>query len=161
VICSCSVEAAPEYLGVPGIIQARLDLQNAEGGVNGHKITAIEAEDQTSPSVAPTATQGTLSKGVLGLISVSALFFTGATFPEPAGVPVTGSCQDGPEWGEQPYANMFASDTGSIDPKYPVNTILGKFLVTHGGNVVAAYGYGISPSSSRSAIGTVQSVIHA
>jgi branched-chain amino acid transport system substrate-binding protein len=161
VICSCSGEAAPEYLGVPGIIQARFDLQNAQGGINGHKITAIEADDQTSPSVAPTAIQSTLSKGALGLISVSALFFTGAKFPEQAGVPVTGSSQDGPEWGEQPYTNMFASDTGSIDPKYPVNTNLGKFLVSHGGNVVASYGYGISPSSSRSAIGTVQSVIHA
>jgi branched-chain amino acid transport system substrate-binding protein len=161
VICSCSGEAAPEYQGVPGIIQARLDLQNAQGGVNGHKIVAIEADDQTSPSVAPTAIQSALSKGAIGLISVSALFFTGAKFPEQAGVPVTGSSQDGPEWGTQPYTNMFASDTGSIDPKYPVNTNLGKFLVSHGGNVVGAYGYGISPSSSRSAIGTVQSVIHA
>jgi branched-chain amino acid transport system substrate-binding protein len=158
VICSCSGEAAPEYQGVAGIIQARLDLQNAMGGVNGHKLTAIEADDQTSPSVAPTAIQSTLAKGVIGLISVSALFFTGAKFPQEAGVPVTGSSQDGPEWGTQPYTNMFASDTGSIDPKYPVNTNIGKFLVSHGGNVVGAYGYGISPSSSRSAIGTVQSV---
>jgi branched-chain amino acid transport system substrate-binding protein len=158
VICSCSGEAAPEYQGVAGIIQARLDLQNAMGGVNGHKLTAIEADDQTSPSVAPTAIQSTLAKGVIGLISVSALFFTGAKFPQEAGVPVTGSSQDGPEWGTQPYTNMFASDTGSIDPKYPVNTNIGKFLVSHGGNVIGAYGYGISPSSSRSAIGTVQSV---
>jgi branched-chain amino acid transport system substrate-binding protein len=161
VICSCSGVAAPEYQGVPGIIQARIDLQNAMGGVNGHMITAIEADDQTSPSVAPTAIQSALSKGAIGLISVSALFFTGAKFPEQAGVPVTGSSQDGPEWGTQPYTNMFASDTGSIDPKYPVNTNLGNFLVSHGGTVVGAYGYGISPSSSRSAIGTAQSVIHA
>jgi branched-chain amino acid transport system substrate-binding protein len=56
---------------------------------------------------------------------------------------------------------MFASDNGSVDPKYPVNTGIGKFLVSHGGNVVGSYGYGISPSSTRAAIATVQSVIHA
>ena len=36
---------------------------------------------------------------------------------------MTGGSFDGPEWGTQPYTNMFASDTGSIDPKYPVNTL--------------------------------------
>ena len=94
-------------------------------------------------------------------MSDSALFFEGAKYANQAGIPVTGSFQDGPEWGQEPYTNMFASDNGSVDPKYPVNTGIGKFLVSHGGKVVAAYGYGISPSSSRSAIGAVQSVIHA
>jgi branched-chain amino acid transport system substrate-binding protein len=160
-ICTCSGAGAPEYQGVAGIYNARIDLQNAMGGVNGHKIVGIVADDQTSPSVAPTAIQSAMAKGVIGLVSVSALFFTGAKFPEQAGIPVTGSSQDGPEWGEKPYTNMFAADTGSIDPKYPVNTNIGKFLVSHGGTVLGSYGYGISPSSSRSAIGTGLSVIHA
>jgi ABC-type branched-subunit amino acid transport system substrate-binding protein len=160
-VCTCSGAGAPEYQGVQGIFQARIDAQNAAGGVNGHKIVGIVEDDQTSPSVAPTAIQAALSKGAIGLVSVGALFFEGAKFPQQAGVPVTGSSQDGPEWGQQPYTNMFAADTGSIDPKYPVNTNIGKFLVSHGGNNVASYGYGISPSSSRSAIGTGLSVIHA
>ncbi len=160
-VCTCSGAGAPEYQGVQGIFQARIDAQNAAGGVNGHKLVGIIEDDQTSPSVAPTAIQTALSKGAIGLVSVGALFFEGAKFPQQAGVPVTGSSQDGPEWGQQPYTNMFAADTGSIDPKYPVNTNIGKFLVSHGGNNVASYGYGISPSSSRSAIGTGLSVIHA
>ncbi len=160
-VCTCSGAGAPEYQGVQGIFQARIDAQNAAGGVNGHKLVGIVEDDQTSPSVAPTAIQTALSKGAVGLVSVGALFFEGAKFPQQAGVPVTGSSQDGPEWGQQPYTNMFAADTGSIDPKYPVNTNLGKFLVSHGGTNVASYGYGISPSSSRSAIGTGLSVIHA
>ena len=56
---------------------------------------------------------------------------------------------DGPEWGTQPFTNMFASDVGSLDPKYPVNTAIGGFLKAHGGTVVCSYGYGISPSSTR------------
>ena len=85
-----------------------------------------------------------------------ALFFEGAKYAQEAGIPVTGSSSDGPEWGTQPYTNMFASDTGSIDPKYPVETTVGKFLKEHGGTTIGTYGYGISPSSTRSAIGTAQ-----
>ena len=74
---------------------------------------------------------------------------------------MTGSYDDGPEWGTQPYTNMFASDNGSVDPKYPVNTLLGNFLKQHGGTVLGSYGYSISPSSSRAAISTAQSFEHA
>ena len=76
-------------------------------------------------------------------------------------MPVTGGFFDGPEWGTQPYTNMFAADVGSLDPKYPVNTGIGTFLKAHGGTVVCSYGYGISPSSTRSAVGTVDSFEHA
>ncbi|HEX4218272.1 MAG TPA: ABC transporter substrate-binding protein [Acidimicrobiales bacterium] len=160
-VCSCSGPAAPEYQGAVGAFRARVDLQNANGGVNGHKISTLVLDDQTSPTQDPTAVQEAVSHGVIGIVAVSALFFEGAKYAQQAGIPVTGSSSDGPEWGTQPYTNMFAADTGSIDPKYPVNTGVGNFLVAHGGNVVGAYGYGISPSSTRAAIGTVQAVIHA
>ncbi|HEX3567997.1 MAG TPA: ABC transporter substrate-binding protein, partial [Acidimicrobiales bacterium] len=160
-VCTCSGAGGPEYQGVPGAMRARIDLQNANGGVDGHKILVVVYDDQTSPTQASTAVQEAVSKGVLGIVSISALFFEGAKYAQQAGIPVTGSFQDGPEWGQQPYTNMFAADNGSVDPKYPVNTGIGKFLVSKGGNVIASYGYGISPSSTRSAIGTVQSVIHA
>ena len=108
-----------------------------------------------------TAVQDAISKGAFGLVSVSPLFFSAAKYPNQAGIPVTGGSFDGPEWGTQPYTNMFASDTGSVDPKYPVNTAIGSFLKSHGGTTVASYGYSISPSSTRSAIGTAQSFEHA
>jgi len=160
-VCSCSGPAGPEYLGAAAAFRARVDQQNALGGVNGHQISTDVFDDATNPSLDPTAVQNALSKHVLGIVAVSALFFAGAKYANQAGVPVTGASSDGPEWGTQPYTNMFASDSGSIDPKYPVNTEIGKFLVSHGGSIVGSYGYGISPSSTRSAIGTVQSVIHA
>ena len=160
-ICSCTGPAGPEYQGVQGAFQARIAVQNAQGGVNGHKIQTIFEDDATNPAQDPTAVQTVLSKHVLGIVAVNAVFFGGAKFANQAGVPVTGASSDGPEWGQPPYTNMFASDTGSIDPKYPVNTAIGKFLVSHGGSVVGSYGYGISPSSSRSAIATVRSVVHA
>jgi branched-chain amino acid transport system substrate-binding protein len=148
-VCTCSGAGAPTYQGVTGAFHARVDYQNAHGGVNGHKISTLVLDDQTSPTQAATAVQEAVSHGVLGIVSVSALFFEGAKYAQQAGIPVTGSFQDGPEWGMQPNTNMFASDNGSLDPKYPVNTAAGKFLVSHGGTVVGSYGYSISPSSTR------------
>ena len=58
--------------------------------------------------------------------------------------------------GKQPYTNMFASDNGSVDPRYPANTGTATFMKQHGGTVLGAYGYGISPSSSRAAEGTAE-----
>jgi ABC-type branched-subunit amino acid transport system substrate-binding protein len=154
-------EAGPEFSDSPQGFRARIALQNAEGGVNGHKIIPLVIDDQTSPSEDPTAVQDAISKGAFGIVADSPLFFEGAKYPQQAGIPVTGGSFDGPEWGEQPYTNMFAADTGSVDPKYPVSTGIGKLLKTLGGTTVASYGYGISPSSARSAEGTADSFVHA
>jgi len=144
----------------PAGFKARIALQNAQGGVNGHKIVPLVIDDQTSPTLVVTAVQNAISKGAFGIVSESPLFFEAAKYPQQAGIPVTGAYNDGPEWGQQPYTNMFASDLGSVDPKYPVNTLIGGFLRSHGGTVLGAYGYGISPSSSRSAIGISRAFTH-
>jgi len=132
---------------------ARIDEQNAMGGVNGHKLVPLVIDDQTSPTVIATALQDALSKGAFGIVSQSPLFFLADKIPNQQGVPVTGSYDDGPEWGTQPFTNMFASDHGSTDPKSPVNTLVGGFLKSHGGTVLGTYGYGISPSSAGAARG--------
>jgi len=144
----------------PGAFEARIDLQNAEGGVNGHKLVPLVLDDQTSPSQIATVVQEADSKA-FGIVSQSPLFFLAAKYPQQQGIPVTGSYSDGPEWGEQPYTNMFAADVGSLNPKYPVTTLAGNFLKAHGATVLGTYGYGISPSSSRAAIQTADSFKHA
>ncbi len=160
-ITSLTGEGSSEFSNAPVGFNARIAMQNAEGGVNGHKIVGIVLDDQTSPTEVATAVQSALSKGALGIVSDSPLFFLADKYPNEQGVPVTGGFFDGPEWGTQPFTNMFASDVGSLDPKYPVNTAIGGFMKAHGGTVICSYGYGISPSSSRSAIGTVDSFVHA
>ena len=145
----------------PAGFEARLDLQNAEGGVNGHRLVPLIIDDQTNPSEIATAVQSAISKGAFGIVSQSPLMFLAAKYPQQAGMPVTGTYDDGPEWGQQPYTNMFAADNGSVDPKYPVNTQLGDLFKKLGGTVLGAYGYSISPSSSRAAIGTADSFKHA
>ncbi len=140
----------------PSAFEARIDLQNSEGGVDGHKLVPLVIDDQTSPSEIATAVQEADSKA-FAIVSQSPLFFLAAKYPQQQGVPVTGSYSDGPEWGEQPYTNMFAADDGSVDPKYPVNTLAGQFLKERGATKLATFGYGVSPSSSRAAIQTADS----
>ena len=161
-ISSLTGPGSSEFSQAAAGFNARVALQNAEGGVNGHKINGIVLDDQTSPTQIATAVQEALSKGAIGIVSTSPLFFLAAKAPNQQGVPVTGGFFDGPEWGTAPYqSNMFASDVGSVNPKYPVNTAIGSFMKAHGGTVICSYGYGISPSSTRSAIGTVDSFVHA
>ncbi len=161
-ISSLTGQAGSEFGNSPAGFNARIALQNAQGGVNGHKIKGIILDDQTSPTQIATVVQQALSKNPIGIVSNSPLFFLAAKYPNQAGVPVTGGFFDGPEWGTPPYqSNMFAADVGSVDPKYPVNTAIGSFMKQHGGTVICSYGYGISPSSTRSAIGTVDSFVHA
>ena len=156
-ITSLTGPGSAEFSQAAAGFKGRLALQNAEGGVNGHKLVGLVLDDQTSPTAIATAVQDALAKGAFGIVSTSPLFFLAAKTPQQQGVPVTGGFFDGPEWGTQPYTNMFASDAGSVDPKYPVNTGFGTFIKQHGGTVLCTYGYGISPSSSRSAIGTADS----
>jgi len=149
--------AAPLFQTAPQGFYARIALQNAEGGVNGHRLVPIVIDDQTSPTQAATAVQDAISKGAIGIVSDTSLFFGAYRFAQEQGVPVTGGSLDGPEWGEQPNTNMFAADTGSVDPTYPANTDLGQFLRSHGGTVLGSYGISISPSSTHSAIGVSES----
>jgi branched-chain amino acid transport system substrate-binding protein len=136
---------------------ARVDEQNAMGGVDGHKLVPLVIDDQTSPTEIVTAVQEAVSKNVIGIVSGSPIFFLAAKYAQQAGMPVTGTYTDGPEWGEKPYTNMFASDRGSVNPKYPVNLLIGHLLREYGGTVVGTYGYTISPLSTASAEGDAQS----
>jgi ABC-type branched-subunit amino acid transport system substrate-binding protein len=160
-VCSCSGLAGSAYQGAEGAYLARIKVANADGGVHGHSIVPLFIDDQSNPGLDASGVQEAIAKGAKGIVAVSALFYEGAKYAQQAGIPVTGAYTDGPEWGTQPNTNMFASDLGSVNPKYPVNAQIGKFLVSHGGTVVGSYGYGVSPSSARSAVQTADSVKHA
>ena len=143
--------AGPEYSDANLGFLARIALQNAQGGINGHKIVPLVIDDQSSPTTITTGVQDAISKGAIGIVSDSPVFFLAAKVPYQAGIPVTGGSFDGPEWGTSPYTNMFAADSGSVDPKFPVNTVFSSFLRARGGTVLGSYAYAISPSSVRGA----------
>ena len=158
-VTSLTGPGADQFVPGPDAFTARIAEQNAMGGVNGHMIRGIIIDDQT---VQPTlAIQNALSQGAFGIVAESPLFFLGAKFPQQQGVPVTGGSVDGPEWGEQPYTNMFAADTGSVDPAQPASTLPGKFMKEHGGTILGSYGYPIGGTSKVGAVNASKSFEHA
>jgi branched-chain amino acid transport system substrate-binding protein len=146
--------AASEFSTSPQGFLARIDAQNAAGGVNGHKIDPIVFNDQGSLTTVVTAVQQAISEGAVGIVNDTPFFFAAYKVAQKAGIPVTGGSFDGPEWGQQPNTNMFASDVGSIDAHYPINVGLAKFFKSKGGTVLGSYGYSVSSSSTRAATGT-------
>ena len=148
-VASLTGEDAALNADSPKGFTARVDAQNAAGGINGHKIDPIIIDDQTSPTQVVVAVQQAISDGVVGIVSNTPLMFEAAKYAQQAGIPVTGGSFDGSEWGTQPNTNMFPSDAINTDPKVPWSKATGAFLKAHGGTNVATYGYGISPSSTH------------
>jgi branched-chain amino acid transport system substrate-binding protein len=150
-ITSLTGSASPEYTGIIPGAQARIDQQNAAGGVDGRQIKLATADDTSSPTGAATAAAVLISKNVFAMIGESPFIFGGAQTLLKHAIPVVGGGYDGPEWGTQPFTNMFA--LSPVDPHYPVNNGGALFIKQQGGDVTSAFGYGESPSSTAAAKG--------
>jgi ABC-type branched-subunit amino acid transport system substrate-binding protein len=156
-ISSLTGPAATEYGDSQQGCTARVDLQNSEGGVNGRRIELSVVDDETSPTYLQSAVEAADDGDSLGIVANSPFFFLAAKDAQAAGMPVTGNSADGPEWGEQPYTNMFDAFRGSENPSTPVNSVFGSFLKQHGGTNIGTYGYGVSPLSAEEATGAADS----
>jgi branched-chain amino acid transport system substrate-binding protein len=77
-ITSLTSPAATEFASDPSGFLARVDLQNANGGINGHRLVPLVIDDETSPTAINTAVDEAISKGAIGIVSASALFFLAA-----------------------------------------------------------------------------------
>jgi len=149
--------AASQAVHIPDGFKARIDAQNAKGGVFGRKITFIVEDDQTSPAGNQTASQAELAKGVFAIDNNSALTFGSAQAMAAQGIPVVGGGYDGPEWSQPAYPNMFSTSYSQFTshPRYSIDPTLIKKA---GGHRFAIVGYGISPSSSLAATDTATSL---
>jgi branched-chain amino acid transport system substrate-binding protein len=143
--------ASDTYTGVARAAQARIDVQNAAGGVNGQQIKLLVKDDTSTPTGNATATQELISSNVLGLIQISPFTFESTRIMQQAGLPVVGSGTDGPEWGEQPNTNMFSLESTFWDPKNPQYAI--PEGIWKGVTAIGAFGYADSPSSVTAAKG--------
>jgi branched-chain amino acid transport system substrate-binding protein len=89
--------------------QARINAQNAIGGVDGHKLQLVVEDDQSTPSGNLVAAETLVStKNVFSVIDLSSYTFAAAKYLNQQGVPVVGAAVDGPEWGQKPNSNMFS-----------------------------------------------------
>jgi branched-chain amino acid transport system substrate-binding protein len=148
--------ASSTFFDSVGGIQARIALQNANGGVDGRKLKMIVKNDQSSPTTDESVAQELVNDGVFGVVGDSSFLFSAAKTLQAAGTPVTGAAFDGPEWGQKPYTNMFSYypvvETPFNGRVYNYD-YWGTFMKSVGVTKVAGLSYGISPSA-KAAIAT-------
>ncbi len=113
--------ASSSYVNSEWGAEARIDAQNAAGGVNGHPLQLKVLDDQSSISGNSTAAGQLVSNGAFGLIEDSSFTFGAYKTLAQQGVPVTGAAIDGPEWNTPGFENMFSvipADQGAIQGNY-------------------------------------------
>jgi len=144
---------------IPGA-QARIALQNAQGGIDGRMIQLVTADDGTiGPKAA--AQQLVDNEGVFGVVDISAFVVAAAPYFQQNSVPVAGVGIDGPEWGQQPYTNMFEFGPPSYTPfdgKYYTYDGVAQFLKSIGVTKLASLAYGISQSAIQSSKSLLEAV---
>ncbi len=157
---SLTGNASSTFADTPDGAQAAVDAQNAAGGVDGRKLVLVTADDQSAVSSDLTGAQDLVqNKKAFAIIGYSPYQFGSTQYLQKQGVPVVGAAFDGPEWGMQPYTNMFSYVP--LDSKYPATTIDGTFLKSIGVTSMGGFAYGISPSSTASIKQMQKSVVNA
>jgi branched-chain amino acid transport system substrate-binding protein len=134
--------------------EARVDAQNAKGGVNGRKIKLEVIDDKSSAENLTAAKDLVQNRDVFAVIDNSAFAFLSYRFLKDAGVPMIGGGFDGSYYYDQGNENIISAlGNGTPVPglTYDTSTRLMKQM---GAKKVAAVGYGVSPSSSESAKAT-------
>jgi branched-chain amino acid transport system substrate-binding protein len=150
-ITSLSGPLAAQFAGVNNDFKARIDVQNASGGVGGRRIEVFVADDAGSVQGNLTAAQKLVDDDHVIAVADESAFVAGAIrFLKQQGIPVAGGQYSGPFWGQQPYTNMFG-DWGSINPGSPVYTTIGRYLKSVGASSLGSVGFGDSPSSKLDA----------
>jgi branched-chain amino acid transport system substrate-binding protein len=159
VLTSLTGAAASSFNTVEKGVKARLGLENASGGVNGHKLQYVMADDQSTGPGAVAAAQKLIQQDhVYGILENSSFFAAAAPTTTKAGVPITGVSFDaGPEWFDKSATNIF--DTYGYGNYSVVMDTYGKYFKSIGATKVGAIGYGVSPSSEMAAKESVQSAV--
>ena len=137
-------------------VKARLAVANAEGGINGHKLTYVMADDASTPAGALAATKKLIQQDkVYGILDGSPVFYAGAPAAKAAAIPVTGASWDGgPEWHDKSYTTFF--DAQGYGDYSLAATTWTDFFKTQGCTKVGSIG-NVGLSSGQAATAAVES----
>lgn len=134
--------AAADFTGNAQGAEARVLLQNAQGGVNGRQLKLVVGDDTSSVQGGQTAVSELIQqRKAFGLIFLSDFVSSGYRVAQQAGVPVVGWAVDGPEWGLQPNTNMVAVE-GNVSPAPAPNTLEPKVAKLAGATNMASFAIG-------------------
>jgi branched-chain amino acid transport system substrate-binding protein len=134
--------------------QARVDAQNAKGGVNGRILDVEYVNDQSSGANLTAAQDLVKNRGAFAVVDNSALAFLAWRYLKEAGVPMIGAGYDGSYYYEKGNESIISPlGTNSPVPGL-VYDASSRVMKQFGATKIAAVGYGISPSSSENAKAT-------
>src|SRR5262245_17887403 len=132
--------------------QARVDRQNAAGGVNGRKVEVEYVDDQSSPATNQTAAQDLVqNKKVFMVMNDSSFAFVTYRYLRDNGIPMFGPGFDGLYYGEPGNENILSIFGNVVSQPGVVWDTIPKLMKKLGGTKVASVGYGFSPSSTQAA----------
>jgi ABC-type branched-subunit amino acid transport system substrate-binding protein len=146
--------AAPTHKNAHKSCQARVDAQNAKGGVNGRKINLEIIDDKSSADNLTAARDLVENRKVFAVIDNSAFAFLAYRYLVGANVPMIGGGFDGSYYYDKGNENVLSGlGNGTPIPGLTYDTVT-KIMKQMGATKVAALGYSISASSSESAKAT-------
>ncbi len=141
--------AAPNFEDSDKACQARVDAQNAKGGVNGRKIQ-LETVDDTSSGANLTGAQDLVkNRKVFAVVNNSSFAFLSYRYLLDSGVPMIGGGFDGNYYSQKGNENIInAGGNGSPPPEGIIFTNGTDVAKKLGATKIGSVGYGVSPSSS-------------
>jgi branched-chain amino acid transport system substrate-binding protein len=154
--------AAAGFAGTETGVKARLDQQNAQGGIGGRQLSYVMEDDTTSPTGAATAVKKAIQQdNVFGLLDVSAFFFGGYQAATQAKLPVVGVSYDGgPEWLAHTQNPTLFDFNGGADYTKAATTV-GLALKVMGVTKLATIGGVTNPSQQEGAVAAQDSAAQA
>jgi branched-chain amino acid transport system substrate-binding protein len=142
--------AASGFTGLqPGVI-ARIKVANAAGGINGHQIEWVAADDQSTPAGALAAVNKLVQQDkVTAIVEVSSVFYGGSKPAIKSGIPVFGTGFDACTcWTDQSATNLF--DVNGVGDYTLVPTTFGTIAKALGVSKMGGLSYTTSASSTLS-----------
>jgi branched-chain amino acid transport system substrate-binding protein len=143
--------AAPNYKDAAKACEARVDAQNAKGGVNGRKIDLITVDDQSSGANLTAAQNLVTNQKVFAVVDNSPFDFLSYRYLLEQGIPQIGGGTFGQFYGQKGSESIIPA-YGNAAPftglGYDNTTKVMKQL---GATKTAAVAYGVNPSSTAAA----------
>jgi ABC-type branched-subunit amino acid transport system substrate-binding protein len=143
--------AASSFTGSDGAFQARIDRENANGGVNGRTIKTELIDDKSSPANLTGAKDLVENRDVFAVVDNSPFAFLSYRYLLDAGVPMIGGGFDGTYYGTKGNENVVSALGNSTSSSDKSSTTLSKIVKQLGGTKVATLAYGASSSAVSAA----------
>jgi ABC-type branched-subunit amino acid transport system substrate-binding protein len=145
--------AASTHRNAHKACQARIDAENANGGVNGRKIELTAIDDKSGAGNLTAAKDLVENQNAFAVIDNSAFAFLTYRYLKDAGVPMIGGGFDGAYYNDPGNENIIAIGGVGAPPGITYDGAT-KLMKKMGAKKIAAVGYGVSPSSAGAAKAT-------